>query len=159
MVNELTKLSIMSYQKELEKVIRKRLIKDVSIDLENGSIELENGKKIQVDAMNIDKGWFCEIHVTIGSPTPAQKNKLSKDAAKLILIGSLARFENKDIVLELVVTNPEMQKWFDNSWLRILCDKFNIKSHLIKLTKSEMKKLEIQKLNQTRNMIKGIKNI
>lgn len=149
----------MSYQKELEKIIRKRLIKDVSVDLKNGSLELENGKKIQIDAMNIDKRWFCEIHVTIGSPTPAQKNKLSKDAAKLILIGSLVRFENKDVSLELVMTNPEIQNWFDNSWLRSLCDRFNIKSRLIKLSKEEIMKLEIQKVEQTKKMIKGIKNL
>lgn len=131
-------------QKEAESWLVNQLSKNLGIKLEKRRLCLDGGSWVELDGLSESPLVLCEAWAHIGTPKPAQKNKVMADAFKLLFVNALFKIVGKRI---LIFSNQEAASHFQGkSWMAECLKKNNITVEVIELpSELKAKVLEAQK--------------
>ena len=113
-----------SAQQSAENDLIGSLSNSLAVSLAQRTLELGNGKTVQVDGYSEDKKVIAEAYAHIGRLKPGQKKKLGHDVLKLITIEKAL---GDDWEKYIVVADGPAEKYLtDSSWLSVAVEKFGI---------------------------------
>lgn len=115
-------------QRDAERWLLKRLSEEVETDLRSKNIKLDESW-MELDAFSEDPPVLGEIWAHIGSPKSAQKNKVMKDAIRLLFADKILECESRRILL---FACPEAAKPFkENTWMAQCLSELGIEVKII----------------------------
>jgi hypothetical protein len=115
------------------------LNKKLKLTLISKSIVVNN-ILFQLDGYSEKPPVLCEIYSRIGRLKPSQKNKITKDILKMLLIEKIKRKKFRKVI---AFTDIEVARCFDfgTSWYSKLKDYFGIEIILVEISPSRRKNL------------------
>jgi hypothetical protein len=126
-------------QTAAEKGILKQFNKKLGLILSSQKLQID-GVIFNVDGFSEKKGILCEIYSHIGALKAAQKNKVTHDILKMVLIEKLKR---KKMQKYYLFVDKEAKKSYLNgkAWASKTEKVFNVRFEVIKISKTLRSKI------------------
>jgi hypothetical protein len=120
-----------SEQREAENMLLSKLSNELGITLTKKKLGLDRGSWIEIDGFCESPLILCEAWAHIGSPKPAQKNKVMTDAFKLLFASTLIKSNGKRILL--FADRDAAAHFQGKSWMAQCLKEYNIEVRIIEL--------------------------
>ena len=120
-----------SEQREAENRLLSELSNELGITLTKKKLGLDRGSWIEIDGFCESPLILCEAWAHIGSPKPAQKNKVMTDAFKLLFASTLIKSNGKRILL--FADRDAAAHFQGKSWMAQCLKEYNIEVRIIEL--------------------------
>ena len=120
-----------SEQREAENMLLSELSNKLGITLTKKKLGLDRGSWIEIDGFCESPLILCEAWAHIGSPKPAQKNKVMTDAFKLLFASTLIKSNGKRILL--FADRDAAAHFQGKSWMAQCLKEYNIEVRIIEL--------------------------
>ena len=120
-----------SEQREAEIWLLRELSNELGITLTKKKLGVDRGSWIEMDGFCESPLILCEAWAHIGSPKPAQKNKVMTDAFKLLFASTLIKSNGKRILL--FADRDAAAHFQGKSWMAQCLKEYNIEVRIIEL--------------------------
>ena len=120
-----------SEQREAEIWLLRELSNKLGITLTKKKLGVDKGSWIEMDGFCESPLILCEAWAHIGSPKPAQKNKVMTDAFKLLFASTLIKSNGKRILL--FADRDAAAHFQGKSWMAQCLKEYNIEVRIIEL--------------------------